>query len=133
MDNDKINIDNIYNHWLESSENDFNTMIHLYDAKDFHWSLFIGHLVVEKLLKACIVKEIENHAPFTHDLRRLAKLSNINFDNEHIVWFDVITTFNLNARYDNYKNDFYRKCTQEYSSIWIDHIKTLRKWIKMKL
>ena len=133
MDNDKINIDTIFNHWIETSNNDFNTMIHLYESKDYHWSLFIGHLVIEKLLKASIVKEIQKHAPFTHDLRRLAKLTNINFEKEHILWLDVITTFNLNARYDSYKKDFYKKCTPEFSSVWYNNIITLRKWIETKL
>ena len=133
MDTDKINIDNIFNHWLETSDNDFITMTNLYKSKDYHWALFIGHLVIEKLLKALIVKQIHNHAPFTHDLRRLAKLTNINFDDEHILWLDVITTFNLNARYDSYKKDFYKKCTPEFTSVWFRNINTLRKWIKTKL
>ena len=133
MDNDKINIDTIFNHWRETSDNDFNTMIHLYESKDYHWSLFIGHLVIEKLLKASIVKETQKHAPFTHDLRRLAKLTNINFKKEHILWLDVITTFNLNARYDSYKKDFYKKCTPQFSSVWYNNIITLKKWIETKL
>lgn len=133
MDNNKIKIDNIFNHWLESSDSDFYTMIHLYNSKDYHWALFIGHLVIEKIIKAGIVKQIKSHAPFTHDLRRLAKLLKIDFEKEHIVWLDVITTFNLNARYDSYKKDFYKKCTPEFTSIWIDNIKTLREWIKMRL
>ena len=111
MNNEEINIDNIFNHWIETSENDFSTMNHLYDSNDYHWSLFIGHLVIEKILKACIVKETKTHAPFSHDLRRLAKLSKLGFEEKHIIWLDVITTFNLNARYDSYKKDFFKKCT----------------------
>lgn len=133
MDNDKINIDNIFNHWLVTSDNDFKTMTNLYNSKDYHWALFMGHLVIEKLLKASIVKQTQNHAPFTHDLRRLAKLTNIDFDKDFILWLDVITTFNLNARYDSYKKDFYNKCTPEFTSIWHSNIKILRKWIKTKL
>ena len=75
MKDNNITIEKTFTHWVTTSDNDYETMIHLYDAKDFHWSLFIGHLVIEKLLKAGIVKETGKHAPFTHDLRRLAKLS----------------------------------------------------------
>ncbi len=32
-------------------------MLNLFDTKDYHWSLFMGHLVIEKLLKGKIVKE----------------------------------------------------------------------------
>ena len=133
MEEEKIDIEKIYSHWLDSSNKDFNTMIHLFDSKDYHWALFMGHLVIEKILKACIVKQTRNHAPFSHDLRRLAKVSRIEFGKEHIIMFDVITTFNLNARYDSYKQEFYKKCTPDYTSNWIDNIKTLREWIKMKL
>ena len=34
-----------FNHWINISDKDFNTMLHLYNSKDFHWSLFIGHIV----------------------------------------------------------------------------------------
>ncbi len=108
-------------------------MIHLFNSKDYHWALFIGHLVIERLLKATIVKKTHSHAPFSHDLRRLAKLSEIEFNDEYKRWFDTITTFNLNARYDDYKQNFYKKCTAKYADTWIFNIKTLRKWIKMKL
>ncbi|WPP49689.1 HEPN domain-containing protein [Catalinimonas niigatensis] len=108
-------------------------MTHLYSSKDYHWALFMGHLVIEKLLKASIVKVTQQHAPLSHDLRRLAKLSGITFSTDHTKWLDAITSFNINARYDSYKQEFYKKCTPEYTDLWISHIKTLRQWIKMKL
>lgn len=133
MENEKIDIEKIYNHWITTSDKDYNTMIHLYEVKDYHWSLFIGHNVIERLLKAKIVKATGEHAPFTHDLRRLAKLSKIEFQITQIDWLDTITTFNLNARYDSYKQAFYEKCSPEFTSEWIDNIKELRLWIKQTL
>src|SRR3989304_4260305 len=108
MENGKIDIEKTINHWISRSDQDFDTMIHLYNTKDYHWSLFIGHLVIERLLKACVVKKTMTHAPFTHDLRRLAKLSQIELDEDHKKLLDTISTFNLNARYDDYKQDFYK-------------------------
>ncbi len=61
------------------------TMQHLFESKDYHWSLFIGHLVLERLLKANIVKRTNEHAPHSHDLRRLAKLSGMEFNPDHII------------------------------------------------
>ena len=43
-------------YWEETSDKDYITMQHLYNSGDYHWSLFIGHIVIEKLLKACYVK-----------------------------------------------------------------------------
>lgn len=133
MGNDKIDIEKIIRHWVETSDNDFKTMRHLNDSKDFHWSLFVGHIVIERLLKAGVVKQTNSHAPFTHDLRRLAKLTQFDFKDEHIIWFDTITTFNLSTRYDSYKQAFYKKCTSSFTAEWISNIRELREWIKTKL
>ena len=130
---DKIDIEKTFNYWIETSDKDFNTMINLYLSKDYHWSLFVGHIVIERLLKAYFVRELSQHAPFTHDLRRLAKLSKMNISKEHLDWLDTITTFNLNARYDSYKQAFYKKCTTEFTTEWYEKIKSLRLWIKKKL
>ncbi|CAA9292043.1 MAG: hypothetical protein AVDCRST_MAG95-4066, partial [uncultured Adhaeribacter sp.] len=72
MEPDGLNQDAIVSYWLESSDSDFATMQHLFTAKDYSWSLFLGHLVIEKLLKALFVKNLNKQAPFTHDLLRLA-------------------------------------------------------------
>ena len=93
----------IAQHWTETSDNDYKTMINLFESKDNHWALFLGHLVIEKLIKADIVMNTKKHPPFLHDLRRLAKLSHIDFNDEQLNWLNSITTFNLNARYDSYK------------------------------
>jgi len=72
---EQVNIEKTYSYWIARSDKDFDTMIHLYDSRDYHWSLFIGHIVIERLLKACVVRSTKKHAPFTHDLTKLADLS----------------------------------------------------------
>ena len=133
MVQEKINIEKTIEHWISRAGQDFETMLNLFHSKDFHWSLFLGHLVIERLLKALVVKVSKNHAPLTHDLRRLSKLANLDLSDEQKRMLDTITTFNLNARYDDYKQDFYKKCTFEYAMLWISNIKSLKKWIETKL
>lgn len=128
-----MNVEKTYIHWVTTSDKDFNTMLHLYNSKDFHWSLFIGHIVIERLLKACVVRESQKHAPFTHDLTKLATLSGLQFTEEYLDWLDTITTFNMNARYDSYKEAFYNKCTFDFTTEWIEKIKILQSWIKERL
>ena len=43
-------------YWKETAEKDYQTMKHLFQTGDYNWALFIGHLVIEKLLKALYVK-----------------------------------------------------------------------------
>ena len=128
-----IDVDKIVKHWIETSDDDFNTMLTLYNSKSFSWALFLGHISTEKLLKALYVKRFREHAPFTHNLYRLGELIGLEMSDEYSDWLDEITSFNLNARYDDYKREFYKLCTPEYTQAWIEKIKTIRTWIKEML
>lgn len=132
-DNSEIDVEKIVSHWIETSDDDFQTMLNLFNSKSFGWSLFLGHISTEKLLKALYVKRFRKHAPFTHNLFRLGELVGLEMTDEYSDWLDELTSFNLHARYDDYKKEFYRLCTPEYTKSWIEKIKTLRSWIKEKL
>jgi HEPN domain-containing protein len=132
-DNRNIDTEKIVKHWIDTSDEDFQTMLSLYDAKSYAWALFLGHISVEKLLKAVYVSKYKKHAPFIHNLYRLAELCNINMTDEQSDWLDKVTSFNLNARYDDYKREFYLLCTVEFTKEWINKIKVIRSWIKRML
>ena len=119
--------------WIKTSDKDFKTMMNLFKSKEYYWSLFVWHLVIEKLLKAFYVKNKKQQAPFTHNLLRLSELSDLEPTLEQSDWLDSITTFNINTRYDSYKNEFYKKCNKKFTEEWIEKIKELRKWIKSRL
>jgi len=108
-------------------------MLSLYDSKSYGWSLFLGHISIEKLLKAIYVSKKKKHAPFLHNLYRLAELSELELTDEQSDCLDKITSFNLNARYDDFKREFYTLCTAEFTNEWIGKIKILRTWIKQML
>lgn len=132
-ENSNIDVDKIVNHWIETSDEDCQTMLHLYDSKSYVWSLFLGHIVIEKLLKALYVKKYKKHAPLIHNLYRLTEYIELELTEVQSDWLVRITAFNINARYDDFKREFYTKCTEEYTNEWIEKIKTLRIWIKQKL
>lgn len=122
---------NTFEHWKKTSEEDFNTMLNLFNSETYHWALFLGHICLEKLLKSLYVKTNNKFAPLTHNLLRLAEYCNLEFDNRYADWLDKIT-FNINARYDDYKKEFKKQCTPEFTNEWIEKIKELRKWIEQK-
>jgi len=133
MNAKKIDKDKIMHYWLESSDEDFETMKILYDSKKYTWSLFIGHLMIEKLLKAYFVQHKEEYPPYIHNLIRLAELSELSITKEQKTDLATITAFNINARYDDYKKSFQRKCTPEFTLHWIEKIKDLRQWIRKQI
>ena len=97
---DEPELNNTIGYWIQSSDQDHKTMTDMFETKNNHWSLFMGHLVIEKLLKAYYSKHVGSFPPMIHDLRRLAELSGMDLDEEQIINFDTITRFNINARYD---------------------------------
>ena len=120
-------------YWIESSDRDFSTMNHLFEKADYHWSLFIGHLVIEKLLKAYFVKYIDTQPPLTHNLLRLAEKSNLELTEQQKDFLVTVTTFNIRARYDDYKLAFYKTCTKDFTTQWLTEITGFRAWIKNQL
>ena len=120
-------------YWISSSDRDFQAMMHLVEKGDYSWSLFIGHLVIEKLMKAIYVKKISNAPPFIHDLVRLAEKAHVELAEDQKDILDTLSTFNLRARYDDYKMEFHRKCTKEFTKKWVIAIEEFREWIKQML
>jgi HEPN domain-containing protein len=108
-------------------------MLDLQKTKNNSWALFIGHLLIEKLLKALYVKIKNDFPPMIHDLRRISEKAEIEMDEEMKTVLDSISRFNINARYDDYKQSFYQFCTDSFTSKWIEKIKECRIWIKAKL
>lgn len=128
------NID-LMNYWIESSDEDYNVMNVLYRNKKNSYCLFFGHLVIEKLLKALYANRNKNapHAPKSHDLLYLAEKTKLELTERQEDLLDTITRFNMNARYDNYKKEFYLKCTDEYTKQQVNNIEEVRIWLKSLL
>lgn len=133
MENKEINKDKLIQHWMDGSDDDFETMIAMFDSRKYNWSLFVGHLMMEKLLKAYFVKVKSDYPPYIHNLVRLAEKADLQISDERKMQLLTITAFNINARYDDYKTSFKKQCTPEFTSQWIITLKELRSWIKKLL
>jgi len=130
MESNDLNKDNLIRYLIEGSDDDFETMIAMLDSRRFSWSLFIGHLMIEKLLKAYYVKAKSDYPPFIHNLLRLAEKADLELTEDIKEQLVTITAFNINARYDDYKMSFKKLCTPEFTSEWFNKLKELRLWIK---
>ena len=119
--------------WLDSADDNSKSMINMFNAGEYMWSLFIGHLAIEKLLKAYYIKTVETEVPRIHDLYKLAIKSNLDLSDEQKDSLQYITLFNIETRYEDYKKDFYKKCTKEFAEKNIEKIKELRTWLQQKI
>lgn len=77
MGTEKFDSKKLIDYWIESSGQDFKTMLDLLNTRNYHWSLFMGHLVIEKLLKALYIRKMNQFPPMIHDLRRICEKADI--------------------------------------------------------
>lgn len=119
----------VVQYWIDSSNDNYESMLRIFNAGEYMWALFIGHLSTEKLLKAYYVKLKDSEVPRTHDLYKLAVFSGINLTDEQKDDLQYITLFNIESRYEEYKKDFYKKCTKKFALENIEKIKRLRAWL----
>jgi len=121
--------------WIESSAEDFELAQDLFNIGRYTHCLYFGHLGVEKLFKALFAKLYpENpYAPKIHNLIVLAEKCNIELDDEMYEKLKTINTFNMEARYDVVKKNFYTLCTKEYTATQFAIIEGVTEWLKEKL
>ncbi len=112
-------------YWLKTAEHDFVTMQALEKTKRYSDALFFGHIVLEKLLKAHVVKATHNHAPYIHDLVRLAALTELQLSTMDTTLLNEVSDFNIRARYPEDKLEFYQRCTKAFATPYIDQITIL--------
>lgn len=116
--------------WLSEAEESKEVAKHLFDKKDFSYSLFFGHLAIEKLIKAIYVKNRDEQIPRLHNLPRLAKEAGVEIPQDKLLDFIRITAFNLEARYPDYNKEFRKKCTSQFTKEELRKIDEVFKWLK---
>lgn len=103
------------NYWRSSSDEDWLIAKEIAQKNSRkHFALFVAHLSLEKLLKALFVKRFNAVPPYKHDLYLLAEKCGIALSDTDINDLKIVNEFNIQARYPEYKNDFYKKCTTEF-------------------
>jgi HEPN domain-containing protein len=101
-------------YWRESAASDRETMKVLFCGKRYSDALFFGHIILEKILKAFVVLETKKEPPKIHNLIRLVELSKLDLNEDTLKYLATVNTFNIRARYDDYKKAFYKMCTKKY-------------------
>jgi len=117
-------------YWIKSSDEDSTAVEHLFQSGDYSWALFIAHLTVEKLLKAYYVITVDENVPFTHNLIAISKKTTIDLTDDKMTLLSDITSFNIAARYEDYKESFRKKCTKEFTEMYLIKIREINLWIK---
>lgn len=108
----------ILNYWRNGAADAFDTANKLFNLRKYHHSLFFLHLALEKIIKALYVQRKNEAPPVTHDLVRLIEKTAILIKKQTILELVEISSFNIAARYDDYKFKFYKKATLKFATKW---------------
>ena len=119
---------------MDEAEDDWKAAQTNFDSGKFHWALFIGHLALEKSLKAFWVKNnAANFPPPTHNLVRLAESAHYTLTpNEEALLLEV-NKFNIAARYPDYKRVFKKTCTRSFAEMQLKRMEEFRLCILKQL
>ena len=120
-------------YWLKSADDDWKVAKHLFERGDYSYSLFFGHLTIEKSIKAIYVDRLNDNPPFTHRLVYLAEITSLELTEDILKLLETVTDFNLEARYPDEKFSFKKRCTKEFTQRYLKKIEVLRKWLAKQI
>jgi HEPN domain-containing protein len=117
-------------YWINGADDDLMTAGLLIREKRILHGLFFCHLVIEKAIKAHIVKTTGEVAPRSHNLIYLTEKAELEFNDDIEIFLGILMKYQLQGRYPDYNpvlpdivkvNEYFEKT------------KTLLKWLKEKL
>ena len=117
-------------YWIEESDRDSAVMRSLFENRHYTWTLFVGHLVLEKLLKALYVKNIGLQVPRIHNLLKIARICGLQMSDEQEDFLLEVTTYNIKTRYPDFKKSFQRRANEEFTLERVARIEEMQKWLK---
>jgi HEPN domain-containing protein len=124
----------IIQHWINMADRDWKSVLTLERDGQFVHALFFSHLVIEKLLKAHWVKSnLENEAPRVHDLEFLYNQTELTLSAEEVDLLNVMNSWNIEGRYQDYKDKFFKKASRTYTSEKLKQVDILRTWLLSEL
>jgi HEPN domain-containing protein len=126
----EFEVNRTVNYWIKGAEYDMTVLDALFQAEKYPYALFMGHLAIEKLLKALFVKKTKKHAPRTHSLTLLASKMPFEIPDEIKLKLDSFMEFHFEARYPEEQSGFYNKCTKVYTEQKLKEMKEVFQWLR---
>lgn len=128
-----MNVDEVVQYWVELAEADWPVVEHLFTSGDYNYALFIGHLYLEKLLKALVVELTQRHAPRTHNLLFLAEQARLTVSESRREVLMRVTVYSIETRYPEEQATERKRYTQGYCEKEMNAIQEIGEWLKSEL
>lgn len=116
-------------YWRGGAEEDWAVALELLQHRRERHALFLAHLALEKLLKACVCRETRDLAPRIHNLVRLAQLSGTAIPDSSL---DILAEMNAFSMEGRYPTQLPPPSTQEAKS-YMDRAGEVFRWLVSQL
>lgn len=124
-----INIEKQIDYWFYSAFDDLESAKVLIANKRFLQGLFFCHLVIEKAIKAIVVKITSDIAPRSHNLLYLSEIAGLTFAEEDEIFLGILMKYQLQGRYPDYQPAI---TNEERVSDYLRKTENLLLWLKQK-
>jgi len=125
-----INVQKQIDYWINGDLDDLESAEILIERKRMLHGLFFCHLVIEKILKAHVVKISKEIAPRTHNLIHLLEKAHLELPESEEIFLGILMKYQLQGRYPDYNPIIPDKIiVQNY----LKQTENLLQWLKKKL
>lgn len=119
--------------WIIAANDDLKSLRISFRGRDYVKALFWGHLYIEKLFKAVIIKQTGKHAPYGHGLLTLALKAKLNLSETQLELLKRATDYNIQARYPDHEFALKKRATRQFTENEIQEFERLGQWLKSVL
>ena len=125
----------IIDNWLSLAEYDLATAHDMSKAKRYLYVAFMSQQAVEKILKACYVKQHKSTPPYTRNLLRLIKELSFRDEmgDELIAAIEELNSYYIESRYTEDIEELSKLLTEAKAVSVLNSTKELFEWIKTRL
>ena len=125
-----INVQTQIEYWIKGAIDDLESAKILIERERLLHGLFFCHLVIEKALKAHLVKITQEVAPRTHNLMYLLEKANMELSENEEVFLGILMKYQLQGRYPDYNPIIPDKLIIEN---YLEQTEDLLQWLRKKL
>lgn len=121
-------------YWKQAADKDWTVVQNLFEKTNYPHALFFAHLVLEKLLKSHFVKDnVTDHPPRTHNLVRLASLTQLTFPANDLLFLDKMNDYQMEGRYPDYQFLIFKICDRPHTENLLIEVEKIRLWLLNQL
>jgi HEPN domain-containing protein len=125
----------IINNWLSLAQYDLATAQDMLKAKRYLYVAFMCQQAIEKIVKACYVKQHTSTPPYTHNLLRLVKELSFKdeMSNERMATIEQLNSYYIESRYTEDIEELSKVLTEAKVVAILNSTRELFGWIKAQL